>query len=146
MKKIFLLFILPLFAVAFSSCNDDDNVLNTKLIKGQWQLVSQDTPEGDCIYNFTTQSENTWSWGTLTTYYLTVSGTPVHDKVYDWHVSDPDNTDPVILDIIYQGDLDKEDAWQKTEYYEVEKLSSSAMVLKKVDNGDILSFVRRDDS
>lgn len=80
MKKI-LLFILPLIAVAFSSCNDDDEVLNTKLIKGQWELVSQDSPERVCIYNFTTSSENTWSWGTLTTYYLTVSGTTVHDKV-----------------------------------------------------------------
>jgi hypothetical protein len=147
MKKI-LLFILPLIAVAFSSCNDDDEVLNTKLIKGQWQLVSQDSSERVCIYNFTTSSENTWSWGTLTTYYLTVSGTTVHDKVYEWHVSDPNNSDPVLLDIIYQGDLDKEGFMEKMEYYEVEKLSSSEMVLKKVEEGDsrtFLRFVRRDD-
>lgn len=147
MKK-FLLFLLPLISVAFSSCNDDDEVLNTKLIKGQWQLVSQDSPERVCIYNFTTSSENTWSWGTLTTYYLTVSGTAVHDKVYEWHVSDPNNSDPVLLDIIYQGDLDKEDSWKKMEYYEVAKLSSSEMVLKKVEEGDsrtFLRFVRRDD-
>lgn len=54
----------------------------------------------------------------------------------------------MLLDIIYQGDLDKEDSWEKMEYYEVEKLSSSEMVLKKVEEGDsrtFLRFVRRDD-
>lgn len=147
MKKFLFLFVLPFVAVALSSCDDDDDVMDTKLIKGKWELVSQDSPDRNCIYNFTTQSENTWSWGILTTYYLTASGTPVHDKVYDWHVSDPNNYDTVYLDITLSGELDPDDIMENTEYYIVEKLTSSEMLLEKQD-GDKktkLKFVRRND-
>lgn len=147
MKKFLFLFVLPFVAVALNSCDDDDDVMDTKLIKGQWELVSQDSPDRNCIYNFTTQSENTWSWGILTTYYLTASGTPVHDKVYDWHVSDPNNYDTVYLDITLSGELDPDDIMENTEYYIVEKLTSSEMLLEKQD-GDKktkLKFVRRND-
>lgn len=140
---------LSVIAVTFSSCDDDnDGVMDTKLIKGQWELVSQESPERNCIYNFTTQSENTWSWGTLTTYYLTVSGNPVHDKVYDWHVSDPHNYATVYLDITLKGELDDDDAWENTDNYIVEHLTSSEMVLRKSEVGDsktILRFKRRND-
>ena len=142
MKKFLFLFVLPFVAVAFSC--DDDDVMDTKLIKGQWELVSQDSPDRNCIYNFTTQSENTWSWGILTTYYLTASGTPVHDKVYDWHVSDPNNYATVYLDITLSGELDPDDIMENTEYYIVEKLTPSEMLLEKQD-GDKktkLKFVR----
>lgn len=147
MKKFLFLFVLPFVAVALNSCDDDDDVMDTKLIKGQWELVSQDSPDRNCIYNFTTQSENTWSWGILTTYYLTASGTPVHDKVYDWHVSDPNNYDTVYLDITLSGELDPDDIMENTEYYIVEKLTPSEMLLEKHD-GDKktkLKFVRRND-
>lgn len=147
MKKFLFLFVLPFVAVALNSCDDDDDAMDTKLIKGQWELVSQDSPDRNCIYNFTTQSENTWSWGILTTYYLTASGTPVHDKVYDWHVSDPNNYDTVYLDITLSGELDPDDIMENTEYYIVEKLTSSEMLLEKQD-GDKktkLKFVRRND-
>lgn len=147
MKKFLFLFVLPFVAVALNSCDDDDDVMDTKLIKGQWELVSQDSPDRNCIYNFTTQSENTWSWGILTTYYLTASGTPVHDKVYDWHVSDPNNYDTVYLDITLSGELDPDDIMENTEYYIIEKLTSSEMLLEKQD-GDKktkLKFVRRND-
>lgn len=147
MKKFLFLFVLPFVAVALNSCDDDDDVMDTKLIKGQWELVSQDSPDCNCIYNFTTQSENTWSWGILTTYYLTASRTPVHDKVYDWHVSDPNNYDTVYLDITLSGELDPDDIMENTEYYIVEKLTPSEMLLEKQD-GDKktkLKFVRRND-
>lgn len=147
MKKFLFLFVLPFVAVALSSCDDDDDVMDTKLIKGQWELVSQNSPGRNCIYNFTTQSENTWSWGILTTYYLTASGTPVHDKVYDWHVSDPNNYDTVYLDITLSGELDPDDVMENTEYYIVEKLTPSEMLLEKQDgdNKTKLKFVRRND-
>lgn len=148
MNKFLLFFILPIIAFSFTGCDDEDDVMDTKLIKGQWQLVSQDSSDRDCIYNFTTQSEHTWSWGILTTYYLTASGNPVHDKVYDWHVSDPNNYDTVYLDITLQGELDSNDAWEQTEQYIVETLTSSEMILRKVEVGDSktrLRFIRRND-
>ena len=147
MKKFLFLFVLPFVAVDLNSCDNDDDVMDTKLIKGQWELVSQDSPDRNCIYNFTTQSENTWSWGILTTYYLTASGTPVHDKVYDWHVSDPNNYDTVYLDITLSGELDPDDIMENTEYYIIEKLTSSEMLLEKQDgdNKTKLKIVRRND-
>lgn len=138
---------LPIMAVVFSSCSDDDDVMNTKLIKGVWQLVSQGSPDRGRIYSFATQSENTWSWGTLTTYHLTVSGDPVSDSVFDWHVSDPQNYDPVYLDITL-ADLPGDDAWEASKQYVVEKLTASEMVLKPVTPGASdtqLIFVRRND-
>lgn len=146
MKKFLFYIMLPVMAVAFSSCSDDD-VMDTKLIKGVWQLVSEVSPERGHIYRFATQSDNTWSWGTLTTYYLTVSGVPVSDRVFDWHVSDPQNYDTVYLDIT-PVDVPGDDAWKATEQYILEKLTASEMVLKPVTPGASetqLIFVRRND-
>lgn len=147
MKKFLFYIMLPVMAVAFSSCSDDDDVMDTKLIKGVWQLVSQGSPDRGRIYRFATQSENTWSWGTMTTYFLTVSGDPVCDRVFDWHVSDPQNYDAVYLDIT-PVDVPGDDAWKATEQYIVEKLTASEMVLKPVTtraSDTQLIFVRRND-
>lgn len=136
MRKFLFISLLAVFVFAFSACNDDDDVMDTKLIKGQWEVMSDASGQNAYIYDFTTPGENTWSWGTLTTYFLTPDGEQIHDKVYDWHVSDPRNSSPVYLDIIFQGDLDTEDSWEKTEYFIVEKLTAAEMVLKKADSGD----------
>ena len=146
MKKLLLFFLLPLLAFVSTGCDDDSDVLDTKLIKGQWELVSQDSSDRNCIYNFTTQGEQTWSWGTLTVYYLTVSGTPVHDRVYEWHVDDPKNTSPVYLEMTLTGYLDYDDYQEKTDRYIVEKLTASEMILQQ-DNAPKtrLRFVRRND-
>lgn len=93
-------------------------------------------------------TRSTWSWGTLTTYYLIDAVHPVHDKVYKWYVDDPNNNEIVYLDITFQGDIDVEDEWDKTDRYIVEKLTSTEMLLKevKVDNDEtILRFIRRND-
>ncbi|MDE7152870.1 MAG: hypothetical protein K2O00_00325 [Muribaculaceae bacterium] len=148
MKKFLYLLLLPLIAVAFSSCDDNNEPIDTKLIVGQWEIVSADHPEYTCIYNFTTQNQNTWSWGTLTTYYLTVSGNPVYDKVYSWHISDPQNDDTVYLETTLQGELDSDDAWGNTDYFIVEKLTSTEMTLRRNTVGDSrtkIKFLRRND-
>ena len=111
MKKYLYLLVLPFIATVLGGCNDDDDVMDTRLIKGQWELVSEDHSDYTYIYDFGTRGENTWSWGTLTTYYLTYGGDPVHDKVYSWHVSDPANYDQVYLELTLVGYLDSDDAW-----------------------------------
>ena len=71
-----LLFLLPLLALTFSACdNDTTDYPDTKLIKGQWQLVEGGSNDNPLIYRFTTDGENTWSWGGLVTYYLLPAGT-----------------------------------------------------------------------
>lgn len=148
MKKLYYLFLLSLSVFAVSSCDNDDDIMNTKLIKGQWEVVSQDSPDYKYIYDFTTQSEHTWSWGELTTYYISSSGSPVHDKVYDWHVDDPSTSNPVYLEITLKGILDNDDAWTNTDQFIVEKLTPSEMVLRSThagDNGRITKLSRRND-
>lgn len=148
MKKYLYLLMLPFIAAVLGGCDDDDDAMDTRLIKGQWELVSEDHPDYTYIYDFRTQSENTWSWGTLTTYYLTYGGDPVHDKVYSWHVSDPANSDPVYLDLTLIGELDSEDAWENTDYYIVERLTATEMILRKDEVGDTqtrIRFIRRND-
>ena len=75
MKKL-LLFLLTLLALTFSACDDDaPDYPDTKLLKGQWQLVEDGDNDNPLIYRFTTDGENTWSWGGLVTYYLLPDGT-----------------------------------------------------------------------
>ena len=93
MKTIKLLGIMLAFLCSFAivGCDDDVNYPNSKLIKGQWQLVEDGDTDNPLIYRFTTDSDNTWSWGGLMTYHLSADGTVTYDKRYTWHVSDPVN-------------------------------------------------------
>ena len=59
MKNLFL-FLLPLLALILSACDDDaPDYPDTKLIKGQWQLVEDGSYDNPLIYRFTTGGENT---------------------------------------------------------------------------------------
>lgn len=50
MNKL-LLFLLTLLALTFSACNDDaPDYPDTKLIKGQWQLVEDGSNDNPLIY------------------------------------------------------------------------------------------------
>ena len=59
MNKL-VLFFLPLLALVFSACDDDNtpDYPDTKLIKGQWQLVEDSNNGNPLIYRFTTDSED----------------------------------------------------------------------------------------
>ena len=146
-----LLFLLPLLALTFSACdNDTTDYPDTKLIKGQWQLVEDGDTDNPLIYRFTTDSENTWSWGGLVTYYLSADGTVTYDKRYTWHVSDPANEEDgkPRLELTWYDAPESDDLWAATEYYIVVKLTPTEMWLKRAQNGlpaDVKKFIRRDD-
>ena len=146
-----LLFLLPLLALTFSACDDDTpDYPDTKLIKGQWQLVEDGDTDNPLIYRFTTDSDNTWSWGGLMTYHLSADGTVTYDKRYTWHVSDPANEEDgkPRLELTWYDAPESDDLWAATEYYVVVKLTQSEMWLKRAQNGlpaDIKKFIRRDD-
>lgn len=144
MRKFALSFMVGLMSVGVTGCNDDDDDrMETKLIKGLWEVVSVDSPEYTSIYNFTTRSELTWSWGNLNIYYLSVSGQPVLDKEYSWHVSDPANDETVYLDIVLkEGD----EMVGNPVYYIVEKLTASDMILRETgESKPQIRFRRRND-
>lgn len=146
-----LLFLLPLLALTFSACdNDTTDYPDTKLIKGQWQLVEDGDTDNPLIYRFTTDSDNTWSRGGLMTYHLSADGTVTYDKRYTWHVSDPANEEDgkPRLELTWYDAPESDDLWAATEYYVVVKLTPSEMWLKRAQNGnpaDIMKFIRRDD-
>ena len=102
------------------------------------------------IYRFTTDSENTWSWGGLTTYYLSADGTVTYDKRYTWHVSDPANEEDgnPRIELTWFDAPDSDDLWDATEYYIVVRLTPTEMWLKRFQKGlsdDIKKFIRRND-
>ena len=151
MNKL-VLFFLPLLALVFSACDDDNtpDYPDTKLIKGQWQLVEDSNNGNPLIYRFTTDSENTGSGGGLITYYLLPDGETDFYKRYTWHVSDPanENDGKPRLEMTWFDAPDSDDLWAATEYYIVIKLTPTEMWLKR-DQGslpkDIKKFIRRDD-
>lgn len=150
MKKVCLLiFTLLIFWV--SACDDDaPDYPDTKLIKGQWQLVEDGSNDEPLIYRFTTDGENTWSWGGLVTYYLLPDGTADFYKRYTWHVSDPANEDDgkPRLELTWYDAPDSDDLWDATEYYIVVKLTPTEMWLRPHQKGvpdDIKKFIRRND-
>lgn len=150
MKKL-LLFLLSVFALMFTACDDDaPDYPDTNLIKGQWQLVEDGSNENSLIYDFTTDGENTWSWGALVTYYLMSDGTADFDKRYTWHVSDPanENDGRPRLELTWCDAPDSDNLWDATEYYIVVKLTPTEMWLKPHQKGepdDIKKFIRRND-
>lgn len=148
MKRL-ITFISLCLALVFSACDSDDepNYPDTKLIKGQWQLVEDGNSENPLIYRFTTDGENTWSWGKLVTYKIVSEGDVIYDGYYSWHVSDPANEEdgrPRMM-ITRLADLDNGDV---TEYYNVVRLTPAEMWLEADGEGasdGIRKFIRRDD-
>lgn len=131
-----------------NGCNKEDDIMNTQLIRGAWEVVSQDSPQFGHIYNFTTKSINTDSWGIMTSYTFSETGELLVDKVYEWHVSDPKNYDTVWMDIFWQGYEELDDAWKYEDHYVVEKLSPTEMILRKLDaenSGVLFKLKRRND-
>lgn len=149
MKKFLLLLWLPVVAVVLPSCNSDkdepDNSLNTNLIKGTWELTSPDAQGRTWYYDFKTSGQSTFSWGTLTTYCALEGDVPERNALYEWHVTDPANSNPVYLDITSSGDFT---GAMVTESYIVNKVTQKEMVLTKTTDRageEVLKFKRRND-
>lgn len=142
MRHSVLSIFLFLVAITVTSCHNDE-VMDTTLIKGQWELASDSPTDSHRIYDFTTPSDQTWSWGMLNTYVVTASGSRIDGNVYDWHVSDPRNDSPVMLDITLKGDNNSsDDIWDGQDRFIVEQLSGTAMTLRKYEVGDTKTQLR----
>lgn len=150
MNKLTTLLCFLVFALTSCFSDVETDYPDTKLIKGQWQLVENEDNDSSFIYRFTTDSENTWSWGGLITYRLAADGTASVDKRYTWHVSNPANEQDhkPRLEMTWFDAPDSDDIWDATEYYVVVKLTPSEMWLKREQKGlpnDIKKFIRRND-
>lgn len=142
--KTYILLLLSLLAFIAPSCDDND-VMNTSLIRGEWLLQSEASIENKIIYNFTPKSEQTQSWGDLTVCTVTSSGEKIDEKFYDWHISDTKNDNPVHLDITLKDLNGNNDIWEAEDHYVVEKLTAKELILRKNEVGDSktkLSFIK----
>lgn len=130
-KFFFSLVMLPLLAMSMTSCdNDDEDILNTKLVRGQWDVVDRDVDDDKfMVYDFETKSDLTWSWGTLTTFHFRIPDmTVIYEVEYDFHISDPVNTKGnVTVDLTPVADLDAEDPTVNTVVYRIDELTSKEM-------------------
>lgn len=142
--KTYILLLLSLLVIFAPSCDDND-VMNTSLIRGEWLLQSEASIENKIIYNFTPKSEQTQSWGDLTVCTVTSSGEKIDEKFYDWHISDPKNDNPVHLDITIKDLNGNNDIWEDEDHYVVETLTAKKLILRKNEVGDSktkLSFIK----
>lgn len=130
LKNFFFYFVvLPFLAISMTSCDSDDNVLNTKLVRGQWEMVNNDA-EINVVYDFTTQSDLTWSWGTLTTTHFRVSDmTAITQEKYNFHISDPvNNKGNVTIDLTTDYEPTPENSYSTVAVYRIDKLTSREML------------------
>lgn len=157
MNRLLLLFMLPLLSFGFISCDDGDDVetIDLKLLDGHWEVVDQgdqNVLERGCILDMTVSPDFiNGSYGGyqgyITTYHLTVSGTPVHDRDFNWYIRYMENHQP-LLDLVLQGELDSDDdIWDGNYYYKITKLTDTHMWWRANTTGDnsTVKFRRRTD-
>jgi len=154
MNKYILLLILPLLSFTLAGCDDEDDAIPIalNLFGANWEVVdpgNQELFERDCLLNITSSQihEGYGGYqGDITTYYLTVGGTPIHDRVFTWSIRYVENHQP-LLDVVYQGELDSDDTWNGNYYYKITKLTDSHMWWQVNTNGDnsTIKFRRRND-
>ena len=143
MKKSLLLLILPLLFMSLSGCDDEEDVtpMDLNLFAGTWEVIDQGNQElfeRNCILNITSSQSHEGFGGYLgyiTTYFITVDGTPKHDRVFTWSIREVDNYQP-LLDVVYQGELDSDDLWAGNYYYKITKLTDTLMWWQVNTNGD----------
>ncbi len=110
MKK-FLLFLLPVIAFALGGCNKDEDLLNPDLIKGSWEVVSNDHYEYTTVYTFETIKDFN-NYGILEVKYLHTDGSVVEEipvRKYEWHASGPKNNNGILGISLTPYDLDVDD-------------------------------------
>ncbi len=142
-NKVVIYLILPILAFVLTSCDNDKDVraIDLKLIDGVWEVVdegNQDVFFRGCFLNLSTsqdQSNGTHGsiCGIITTFYLTATGRPLHDKVYSWSIRNMENDLP-LLDLVLQGELDSDDQWEGN--YTVTKLTDTHMWWQGRSNED----------
>ena len=84
--------------------------------------------------------------GYITTYFITVNGTPLHDKAFTWVIREVENNQPLLY-LVYQGDLDSDDIWDGFYPFKVVKLTDNYMWWQFNTNGNnsMIQFRRRSD-
>lgn len=138
MKKFLYLLILPLLSVAFCGCNDDDP-LNSELIKGSWKEIATDKFGFTTVYIFET-TKNLSNYGTLKVKYLHADCSPVEEmpvKNYDWHAAGPQNNDGVLDITLTPSGIGADDPKFFYETYIINDLTRKKMIWRGLEPSSI---------
>ena len=155
MNRYLLLLVLPFLSFVMTACGDDEEDViapDLTLMPGTWQVVSPGDQKifgWDEILHITSSQihEGYGGYhGYITTYFLTSDGTPRHDRVFTWSISEAENNQP-LLDVVFQGDLDSDDRQTCNYSYRITKLTDTHMWWQVNANGDnsTIKFRRRND-
>lgn len=158
MKKSAYLFLLTILAFVAVSCDDNEDNRPTILLmylSGSWEVVYSNNPECPSIYDITAESSSLPSAGsvgyngTLTTSYLTVNNSLVHDKEYSWEIVAVEDSYYPLIELNWAADLDNVNGNQPANrfYYRIEELTPTTMRwhINSVTGEEIIKFVRRTD-
>lgn len=146
-NKIFLATLCIIFSIFVTSCSKDDDTINTDLVRGAWAVERDIYDDLTNIYNFTTNSSNTYSWGTLVTSFIRhPDGVVFHDREYDFHIFGPENnggTATISLTLVAELDSSEPTA-EPTAIYRIDRVTSTEMhwTLVKGEGESSLSFHR----
>ena len=147
-NRFFLAAVICIVTSIFvTSCSKDDDKINTNLVRGAWAVERNIDDDLTIIYNFTTNSSNTYSWGTLVTSFLRhPDGVVFHDCDYDFHIFDEKNNGGVAtISLTLVAELDSsEPTTEPTVIYRIDKVTSTEMhwTLVKGEGEPSLSFIR----
>lgn len=154
MNKFILFLMLPLLSFTLTGCDEEDEVkpIDLNLFIGTWEVVDQGSQallERNCILDITSSQihESFGGYlGYITTYFPTVDGSPVHDRVFSWSIREIENHRP-LLNLVFQGELDSDDIWAGDYQYIITKLDYDNMWWQVNTNGDNskIMFRRRND-
>ena len=145
MKRYFVYLMLSLLSFGLISCEDkeDVDVFDLNLFGGIWEVVDEGTQDNlgrGCILDIsisTDHSEEVYGGykGSAVSFYLTVGGRPLHDKVYSWSILRMENDFP-LLELILQEELESDDLWDGYYIYKITKLTDSHMWWQLRSNGN----------
>lgn len=156
MKKYLFLLIIPILSLGLISCNNEEDVkpMDLRLLDGVWEVVdqgNQDVFDRKCLLNISTSHDLTNEaygalHGYITTFYLTATDIPKHDKEYSWSICEIENHLP-LLDLTFQADIDSDDI-EKGEYsYTITKLTDTHLwwQIRSDSDNSTIKFRRRTD-
>lgn len=150
MKRFVFFWLLPIIAVVLSSCDNDDDQLDPKLIKGTWEMAADDDSEYTAIYTFET-AKGLNNYGTVEVMIMPENGSiadGMTTRRYDWHASGPQNNGGILDITLTPADAATDDSFSY-EIYVITRLTSSKMDWKGSEPSEIkgksVKFMRRSD-
>lgn len=156
MDKYLVYLMLSLFSFLLISCEDKEeaHIPDLALLDGIWEVVDEGTQDNllrGCFLDMsisTGPADSAYGGyeGNAVTFYLTVGGMPLRDKVYSWSILRIENNLP-LLELILQDELDSDDLWDGYYIYKITQLTDTHMwwQIRSNGNNSIIKFKRRTD-